>query len=88
MRVKLRYLAQLQVQTGRSEEWFELRDAATAVDLATAVAARYGRRMREMLFDGSGRLALVVSLDGRRIDPSRSLYDGGEVVFLMPMGGG
>lgn len=75
MRVRVRYVAMLREQRGRSEETVELREGDTA-------RALFGR-----LFPGSA-VPVGFAVGHRQVPGEHLLADGDEVVFLPPVGGG
>ena len=94
IRVEVGYFSNVRALTGESGSTLELADGSAVSDLLIAVAARYGKELREYLFTEDNMLHshVVVILNGRGVGVldglETALSDGDRVAILPSIGGG
>jgi molybdopterin synthase sulfur carrier subunit len=93
LKVKVKYFAIFREITNKREEELEVKKGATVKDLLEALAERYGKKFRDLVFNGeavSDRLLMLV--DGVNIYSLNSLEtklsENSTFVILPPVGGG
>jgi sulfur-carrier protein len=81
MKIRIRYFASLREVVGQSEEIVTLHEGMTVADVRAMLSSRYPR-LRPIL-DRS-----LCAVNHSYVTTDMTLYEGDELVFIPPMGGG
>lgn len=93
LRVKIKYFAIFREITNKREEELDVKEGATIKELLETLSERYGKRFKDLVFNGdvvSDRLLMLV--DGVNIHSlnglETKLSENATFVILPPVGGG
>jgi molybdopterin converting factor subunit 1 len=81
LRIKIRYFASIRERTGVSAEEFELQEGATVQTIITEA-----KRLHPKL--ETQNVAILVSVNGAFVEPSRQLESSDDVALFPPVSGG
>ncbi|MEM3606990.1 MAG: ubiquitin-like small modifier protein 1 [Candidatus Bathyarchaeia archaeon] len=90
--MKVKYFAIFRELTNKREEEIEVKEGATVKDLLEALAEKYGKKFKDIVFNGAVSDRLIMLLDGVNIyslnNLETKLNENNVFVILPPVGGG